>query len=647
MSKSDPSDLTDLRFTKLIPPSAFLRDQNEYLFLQGYSNVTRNTESAKSTADNLLEFDLAPSDRQVTDRCMYITLSTYTAIKCTDVVTGNSVNLVDSAGLGNIFEKGGVIAPRAGGFLNCVSLFDFRVGKETFSSRPSEYLHEYLSTLSVEDKIKYWRSEMVYPDQSQNYNDVLKAGDYNANPLSNFGLIQGIGGLEARGSLKPESTYYDVDKGVNYVVHTWHFKVITELNTLKEDAGMGLFYALQAKLTVHLQNLHQCLSIDAERLKNGEYKANLVSVSTSLSPQIQQLTKLEAPVLNFYQNTIQDTYEELPSLLKYNIKEAIPVLKNGSKTASKKTDSSKAVRIISDQNYFSSVPEYIIISYPRQRTSVTSAPLNKRCIYTDAFPRIDTFQYTFNGQPTIISTPQACYELSKSNGLSKSYTEWMYRTGGVMILSWKDLPQSSSMCVGIDNRYSFKCEADVLNLNTDEDIIFDCNIIPIYSGVAQIDQFGSVAKRYNIVKPEDIARANSMTKQQHYADWNEINNIYSLHGSSFASSIQNIYSKGKDLYNKGKDFYNKHEEGINKVVDIGKDVAKGAYKTAKALAPLLPLIGLSDNAENRKKVKALLDSGYSLQEAGNMLSGGGNMLSGNMLSGGKVASRKGMRARIK
>jgi hypothetical protein len=187
--------------------------------------------------------------------------------------------------------------------------------------------------------------------------------------------------------------------------------------------------------------------------------------------------------------------------------------------------------------------------------------------------QINRLNILWNNQSGLFSsaTSQDLYEVSRSNGLNLSWSQWDKFRGGVMCLEFgKDLGLLDNEAPGVQGQYTMQIQMEVKNVSG-ADFTPEFYQVFLMEGTFSIAENMGRASLGNLTKEAVLASKESPELDYH--------KYQGLQGGSFWSSLKN--------------FVHKAASGIGKVAGFAEKLAPavvGAFPELAPVAAALPLI---------------------------------------------------------
>jgi hypothetical protein len=247
----------------------------------------------------------------------------------------------------------------------------------------------------------------------------------------------------------------------------------------------------------------------------------------------------------------------------------------------KSQDYIKTIKTLADGESFTAISDSIKLSQiPRKlylfcRHQRSSANQNT----SDSFLRIERLNVLWNNQSGLFSsaTSQDLYEISRSNGLNLSWSQWDKYRGSVMCIEFgKDLGLLDNEAAGCQGQYSLQIQMEVQNVSG-EAFTPEFYQVFLMEGTFSIAENMGRASLGNLTKEAVLASKESPELDYH--------KYQSLQGGSFWSSLKN--------------FVHKAASGIGKVAGVASKFAPavvGAFPELAPVAAALPLIARGASA---------------------------------------------------
>lgn len=241
------------------------------------------------------------------------------------------------------------------------------------------------------------------------------------------------------------------------------------------------------------------------------------------------------------------------------------------------------------------------------------AKKNNKTVYsTDTFAGIEKLSVFFDGTQGIFAnaSQHQLYEVSASNGLLSSYSDFVKYTGSVFCMDFsKDIPMLDYMAVGSSKNLQFAFTATLRNLS-DALAEYMFYVCIVYDGTFTIDSLGASLFQQNIISADDVINSKKVQKIPY-----QVIDTFAT-GGSFLSKLGNVAKTAKKLGEKAIKTYEGLSEGKKELIN---DSVKGAIGL---VSPRLEGIVETYGKDAYNKVKGLAGLGYTEDQIYAIMSGG-------------------------
>jgi len=359
----------------------------------------------------------------------------------------------------------------------------------------SEVVHEFQCFYDDEKDLENFSLTPAYPDQSQEYIEL--ANLTNRNPLAQFG--EKNSGAPFRGAFPYTAISNPVDGTTAYVEAT-----ICEPLMISPL----LFGGMSGKGLIGVQNMSVQLNLDANLSRMWSLSSGSGSTITSITVSITSQPSLLFKYINPSPTMV------LPKAVEYELQNVETYVSElGSLIAP------GASYLMNSSNIqLNVVPSHLLV-YSKMRRGDRSYET------TDSWQSIESIDLSFANVNGILSgaDKRQLYNISKDNGIKKSWQEWcgeaMYvesgsssvakhSVGSVLCLKFgKDIALNDpSVCTGTPGTFNLSCRVNLKNQNPSRSISPALYVVPVYAGVLTIKENQGI-QQLSVLSQNDVLNA--------------------------------------------------------------------------------------------------------------------------------------------
>jgi hypothetical protein len=578
---------------KVYDPRIDVLKEREYVITKGGNKVSYVPYRSMSTGASAMAFNVIPPSRTTfIDRKMYIQSS----------ITVSFSGTLPSAPT-NGFVSPLLDAPRSFPLSRALATATATIGNTNVSMQTGDVIDPLLRCMSTDELKEFNDGCPTALDRSQTY-DCYVNNAAGLNVLGNYSSPILDDGEYARG-------YFNVNVGA-----------------LSGPAGGGAgFYSQQVTFEVFepvmlspfvWQKVNHSGLIGLQNITLQYNFANNLTqlVWSGTQPELADGTKVSPTVnVNFGPTASAQSdaklwvsyvspspLQEIPKEVSYNFYETQRFLTNGLNPMA--FGDSQTVQ--SNNIQLKVIPSMIIAGVRRTKA-------NQKYYQPDAYARIQGCAINFANTVGILSTasPFNLYEISKKNGLSYNYNQWLGKfgslnngnligadipsgCGGLLVLKpSEDFGLNDGEASGLSGAFNFQLSLTVENIDPSITIAssdYELFVIVINEGQISVDVAGTgnVVTNIGVVSEADILKAETKP-------WLDYNSMKGLVGGDFLSSLKNWAKKGASIVHTVADLAPK-ASGALKSIGMGHGAGRGGGLIGSGLSggKLLSQVSLKD-----------------------------------------------------
>lgn len=519
---------SDLNYVRVIDPRLDINSSRNktYGILSGAPYQTGRILPSTSFSNSQITFNAPPPSRDIYTNRRFLARVKF-RIDFTGTSAGAGIPLLQAFGMntapGVSAGNFNYDAPRAMPLSQALQTVQVTIGNQTFSSNLNVYsriFQRYHRNEFQEDGDFSYSPSM--PDQSQTYSEL---DGFPRNPLGGYGdnVTQcPRGGFADCIITSNTSTGTPADTASIELTVT----EAIPLSPLSFDANQEqLSFIGVDMMTIQLQLGGRGSGLLTGLAQSLWSHSTLGSALTSATA-----TVLQADLLFNY--LTPSSLQYLPDLVTYNYNE----FTNYPTRASAPLAPGASTVLAMSSVTLPTIPNrlYIFASPQDSDTNITD---------TDTFCRISNINLTFANQDGILSnySPQMLYDMSVTNGLNYSWTQWQQKVGSVACAEFgTQIPLKDSWAPGVRTSQTLQMLVTITNIHPTKTFTPTLNILSVQEGIVTIDR-GSVSKNIGVLDEKQVLDSWDSTPIPQKRSVNIFG--ASLGGGSFFSDVGTFFKR--------------------------------------------------------------------------------------------------------